>query len=140
MLEIILEPEHIQIGSEAVPYYSYYFDIWDRHGDPGLPVLRRVVAQWADAVERLCQSQPTVYLPFSLDDEVVEAFRARLMGDKVAFRRVALVANGWAIHLDNLLDFMQQDHPIYQQDAQDFGAYELAEIISALRGARIHAA
>ena len=45
-----------------------------------------------------------------------------------------------SIDLDNLLEFMQQDHRIYHQYAQDFGVYELTEITPALRSAMIHAA
>src|SRR5262245_17690365 len=113
MLEIIVEPKRIRIGPDAICYYPYYFDIWARRGDSGLPVVRRVLAQWADAIERLCPTRPTAYLPFSLDDESVEAFRASLKGDHVALRSVVLEANGWAIDLDHLLEFMQQDHGIY---------------------------
>ena len=55
--------------------------------DSDLPVRHRVIAQWADASERLAPSQPTVYLPFSLHDEYVEAFRAHLTGDALKASR-----------------------------------------------------
>ncbi len=140
MLEIVIEPKRIRIGRDSISYDDYYFNVWDDGKDPSVPIERRVVAQWADAIERLGPSQSTAYLPFSLEDQSVEAFRARLIGDKVALRRVVVEANGYALDLDNLHEFMQQDHRILQQYPQDFGAYERSDLIAGLRSARIDAA
>jgi hypothetical protein len=140
MLEIVIESQRIRIGPDAIPYDSYYFVLWDRQGDPGPPVVRRVLAQWADAVERLRSAQSTVYLPFSLDDQSVEAFKARLVDHKVALRCVTLAENGYMINLDDVNDFIQEAHRVLHEYPQDFGAYERADLVAALRNARIDAA
>ena len=139
MLEIVIESTRIRIGPGAIPYDSYWFG-WNPQGDPVPSVVRRVLAQWADAVERLSSGQSTVYLPFSLEDESVEAFRARLADHSVSLRCVTIAANGYLISLDVLNDFMQEAHRILHEDPQDFGAYERADLVAALRNARIDAA
>lgn len=138
MLEIVIESTRIRIGSGAVPYDGYYFGFSD--GSSVELVLRRVLAQWADAVERLSNTEPTVYLPFSLDDEWVEAFRARLTDDQVSLRRVRLGENGYLVNVDDLKDFMHEAHRIEHEEPQAFGSYERTDFVAALRNARIDAA
>ena len=148
MLAIVIERKHIRIGPDVVPYDSYYFGVWDaqiRKGlrpasDPNLPVEHRVIAQWADAIERLAISQPTVYLPFSLHDEYVEAFSAHLTDSNVALRWVDLKVNGFSINLDNIYGFGQFDHPRIEQHRKDLGTYERSDLIAGLRSARFDAA
>ena len=142
MLEIVIKPKRLRIGRDSIGYDDYYYGVWDHnHGkDPAVPIECRVLAQWADAIERLGSSQSTADLPYSLEDESVEAFRARLIGDKVALRRVVLEGNGYLLDLDNLSEFMQQNHRLLEQDPQDFGVYVRSDLIAGLRSARIDAA
>jgi hypothetical protein len=151
MLEIVIERERIRIGPDSVPYDSYFFGVWDWKRRKGLlagerpaseldlPAELRVIAQWADAIERLAPGQPPVYLPFGLYDESVEAFSAHLTGNNVVLRWVVVEVNGYAINLDNLLKFMYFDHRI-EQHRKDFGTYDRSDLIIGLRSARFDAA
>jgi len=140
MLEIVIESTRIRIGPDAVPYDGYYFGFSDGPESSVEHVLRRVLAQWADAVERLTNTESTVYLPFSLDDEWVEAFRARLTVHQVSLRCVRVAKNGYMVNVDDLKDFMQEAHRIEHEEPKDFGSYARTDFVAALRNVRIDAA
>ena len=60
MLEIFIDSKRIRMGPDAVPYDSYWLgwaavDVfgWDHQPDAVERVVQRVLAQWADAIERL---------------------------------------------------------------------------------------
>jgi|SRR5579859_7909962 len=138
MLEIVIESARIRIGPDAVPYDGYWFG-WDPQGASVERVLQSVLAQWAPALARLNASE-SLYLPFSLDDESVEAFRAHLADHKVSLRCVTLRENGYMVNLADLNDFMHGAHRIIREDPQDFATYERRDLVAALQNVRIDAA
>ena len=135
-MKTLIKNTEIQIGGESVRYYPYYFGIEDYDRDHRLCV-KDVLSQWSVALRNLGTVYDVLHLPYSLDDESCWCFRATLGEGKVSLRCVEVSANGYAMALNDLTADMTSEYKYFHEMPQDFGVYELDELIESLVQAEI---
>jgi hypothetical protein len=132
-VKVKITRESIELGDRSVPYYAYYFDQWwNDDAKDRLIVVKKVLSQWADALDNATEGQ-ALYLPYSLDDQEVESFKAEVHGNEVTLRCVEVNWNGYSIALDDLSDFIYQTHELWNESPEIFGVYDKEDLIAALR-------
>jgi len=135
-MKTLIKNSIIQIGDYSVAYYPYYFEIEDYERDHRLCV-KDVMSQWAAALRQLGSVYDVLHLPYSLDDESCWCFRATLGEGKVSIRCVEVSANGYTMALNDLAEVMTSEYKYFHEMPQDFGVYELEELIESLIQAEI---
>ena len=134
-MRVRITREKIEIDGKSVSYYPYYFDQWwNEEAEDRLVVVKKVVARWADELDK-AEEDRTLYLPYSLDDEAVECFQAQVRGEEVVFRCVEVKCNGYAIDLNGLGEFIVYPHELWSGRPEAFGTYNKPALVSALRNA-----
>jgi hypothetical protein len=134
-MTVIITREKIEIDDEGVSYYPYYFDQWwNTEAEDRLVVVKKVLAQWADGIAQSAENC-TLYLPYSLNDEEIECFEARVHGDEVVFRCVGVNWNGYSVDLDDLGEFIAHPHELGSEKPENFGTYNKNALVDALRKA-----
>lgn len=131
-----IDEGQIILGEQTIRYDPYYVDIVaEEQASNRSAIMQQVLAQWAEAVAGLNQEGQTLFLPYSLDDEWTECFEARLQGHHVVLWCVQVAFNGYSVELNNLSQFMHGAPEVRKKHPENFGQYQQAELVSALRKA-----
>lgn len=73
-----------------------------------------------------------VYLPFSIDDECIEAFEAKRNDERVTLKAVKLDGFGFVPGLDSLSDEIEKDRPVMSSATEEFLSCNCNELIDAV--------
>jgi len=135
-MNVQIDEGQIILDRQTLRYNPYWIDIAaEEVSSNRLAVMQQVLAQWAEAVAGLNREGQTLFLPYSLDDEWTECFEARLQGNYVVLQCVQVAFNGYSVELNNLSQFMHRAPEIRMKYPENFGQYQQAELVSALRKA-----
>lgn len=94
---IQIDNKNIRLGDHCFAYSAYYFDGKARAELTSADALKKFLVQWKRAVIENLGSECVLFLPFSLEDEWVECFKAKLSGEKLSLTHVVVAENGWAL-------------------------------------------
>ena len=148
-MKVIIEQERICIGSDCVRYYPFYFKSWaeDHQRNAGsinsMDVMNTVLQQWADTLAGMGIAYNKLFLPYSLDDESIECFKATAKSPpithscNVTLRCVVVEGNGYSLDLSNLYKFMTTQQTVFEVYPSDFGVYDKDELVQGLSDAKI---
>ncbi len=146
-MKVLIENTRISIDEKALEYYPYYLAIWKDTFDHRVTV-KRVLAQWAIALSSLSSGENAVYLPYYLNDQTCRYLKAELDGEDIILTDLPVVADGWAMDLDDLSreiysepeiieSFGDPEEPFPDSPAQLFGRWRAGDLIDALRNAEV---
>lgn len=136
-MNIQINNKSIKLGSQSLIYDSYYFDSEEYKSLTNGAVLKEILAQWARALIALANENRTLFLPFNLEDEWIECFKATQNGGKIIFKHVWVNENGWTLNVSDLSSFITLPHETFKESPEVFAEYNKEEIISALINARV---
>jgi hypothetical protein len=122
-MNIALSGEVLSIGRDSVRVNARYVTAAD------VVALSKV---WLDRLKHLRHRGEQVQLPFSVDDEYVEAFVARLEGRTVSLRVVHLEGIGFDHGIDNLVEHAVQARRIVKECAYPMGQYDIDVFTEAI--------
>lgn len=119
-MKLVVESDRLCFDGDAVRYESRYLAPAD---------FPRIIAEW---VRRL-RTEPTetIQLPFSIDDEYVEAFEVK-GGEAIELRVVRLDNIGYVHKVDPLIDSLTRQLPIVHRYPQPFLCMNKEELVAAL--------
>ncbi len=135
-MNVQVDEQLITLDGQRLRYYPYYVDLAAREkGQDRINAVRSMLAQWASALANLSSEDQILFLPYSLDDEVVECLAAQLKGDQIILRCVEVVADGCLINLGNLHSFIHASHETWKQYPKALLQCPKEELVAALRSA-----
>src|SRR6185503_7704117 len=101
-MKVEINSKQINIDDKMLNYYTYYFGIWDNPERDHLQVFKSVIKQWALALDNIKSESETLFLPYSLDDEVIECLKVTKQDEKIILQCITVDGNGYAVNLDDL--------------------------------------
>ncbi len=108
-MEVTLDERQIVIDGKPLPYYDYYVRLHaEDKGITPLAVMRRVLLQWARAVEGVCPNAGTALLPYELDDQFTECLLAERHNERVTLRFAQYGWNGYSVDLSDLWPIIER--------------------------------
>jgi len=135
-MEIQIDSKRLKIGEHRVKYSAYYFDVEEYTDLSEAAALKEILVQWAGALSNLDNGR-TLFLPFSLDDEWIECFKASESGERITLKYVWVSEGGWSVDVSDLGEFMTSEHEIHKELPEVFGEYRKEDFILALLNARV---
>jgi hypothetical protein len=133
---IQIDSNNVRLGDHCFAYSAYYLD--GKRAAATLTsaeALKEFLVQWKRAVLENLGSECVLFLPFNLEDEWVECFKAKLNGGKLSLTHVVVADTGWALPIENLNRFILSSHEILRESDELFGLLGVQEFIEALSGA-----
>jgi hypothetical protein len=91
-----------------------------------------IVLSWRSRLDFLIENGRAVYLPFSIDEETIEAFEAELRGSQVRLRVVRLDGIGYVHGHDPLMEAINRDRPVVFSRQSEFLTCDKASLLTAL--------
>ena len=148
-MRVAIEQERILIDEKVLNYYPYYFAIWKDGIDHRL-VAKKVLSQWASAIETLETGREAVYLPYYLNDQICRFLKAEADDSEVVLTSLDVYEDGWAIDLDDISremystpriaeSFFDVHGRFHDNSPELLGRFNASELIEALRAAEIRA-
>ena len=135
-MSVQFDTKRIIIFGDGLFYDTYYLSIAaELTGQRYEAIVKQVLGQWAEILADVQPDQETVFLPFSVGDEFVECLAATRTGRQIVLRSVSVDIEGHTLDLLNLHEFMVGLQEISQQYPENFGVYDQAELIRALKEA-----
>ncbi len=130
-MEIQIDSKRLKIGEHSVKYSAYYFDVEEYNDLSEAAALKEILVQWAGALTNLDNGR-ALFLPFSLDDEWIECFKASQSGERITLKHVWVSEDGWSVDVSDLGEFMTSEHEIRKELPEVFGEYRKEDFILAL--------
>lgn len=123
-MKIEIDNERIRIGPDSVRYCPFYLNV---------KTLKVIVKKWLPLLRNLSHEKDETLLPYSLDDEFIEAFRTTLRNNYITLRCVILDAVGFDSDIDKVEDYIFRPAKVIKEYPQEFGRYKKDELLTALR-------
>jgi hypothetical protein len=102
MLEITVKNGLLVFGQDAIRY--------DGEGTT-FAELKQMIGTWGARLRAAPMLGASVYLPFGISDDWIEAFEVEGDGDVVSLRAVELEAVGYTPAMDSLMDEIEDPRP-----------------------------
>jgi hypothetical protein len=136
-MEIKIDNKAFSFGRNRFTYNLYYFDS-EKYGAPTLGgVFKKVLIEWAHALENISGQNVSFFLPYAPDDQETECLKLSPLHERFVVERVTVKESGFNINIDNLEEFITAPHEIYAESAEVLGEFDRRELVSALRNAQI---
>ena len=146
-MRVQIQEKNLLVDRTSLEYYPYYFAIWKDASDHRVTV-KRVLIQWAEALETLRTEGDVVYLPYYLDDQMCKYLKAQRIDSNVQLSDLLVAADGWALDLDDLSreiysapevidNYVDSDGNRVEYEPRVFGQFAIKDLIEALRIATI---
>lgn len=129
---IEVDDEKLTIAGRSFAYSAYYFEFRDVSDLTSAKALKLVLGQWKKVLMESPGTDRILFLPYSLEDEWVECFKATLSGEMVSLTETYVDENGWAVRIDDLRNFMLSPHDILQESSTPCASLPTRELIEAL--------
>jgi hypothetical protein len=129
---IEVDDEKLTLAGRSFSYSAYYFEFTDVPNLTSATALKLVLRQWKNVLMESLGTGRTLFLPYSLEDEWVECFRAILSGEMVSLTETHVDENGWAVRIDDLRNFMLSPHNILKESSTPCISLLTRELIEAL--------
>jgi len=113
---IQIDNKNVRLGDHCFAYSAYYLiGKTARATLTSADALKKFLVQWKRAVLENLGSECVLFLPFNLEDEWVECFKAKLSGGKLSLTHVVVAENGWALPIEDLNRFILSAHEILKE-------------------------
>jgi hypothetical protein len=132
---IQIDNKNIRLGVHCFAYSAYYLDDNAPGEFTSVDFLKKVLVQWKRSVTENLANECILFLPFSLEDEYVECFKANLNGGQLSLTHVLVAENGYALPIQNLNEFILSSHEIREESDELFGPLSVQEFIDGLSAA-----
>jgi hypothetical protein len=129
---IEVDDEKLTIAGRSFSYSAYYFEFRDVSNLTSAKALRLVLAQWKNVLMESLGTDRILFLPYSLEDEWVECFKATLSGEMVSLTETYVDENGWAVSIDDLRNFMLSPHNILKESSTPCASLAGRDLIESL--------
>jgi hypothetical protein len=135
-MNVQVDEQLITLDGQRLRYDPYYVDLAAREkGRNRIDVVRSMLAQWASALANLSSEDQILFLPYSLDDELIECLAAQLKGDQIILRCVEVMAGGCMISLRDFHSFIHASHETWKEYPKALLQCPKEELVAALRSA-----
>ena len=130
MIEV--DDRTLALAGRSFPYSAYYLDFKDVPNLTSRTSLKIVLADWMTALIESLGTDRVLFLPYSLEDEWVECFKATLSGEMVSLTEVYVNENGWAVNILDLTGFILSPHSILKESSTPFATVPVQDLIDSL--------
>lgn len=122
-MKIRVENSCLFLDDEAVRYNSSCISIND---------MMQIVSGWRRRLASVVESGGVVYLPFSIDEDHIEAFEAVLDGSRLRLRVVKLAGSGFVPGVDDVMTEICRDSAVVERYTRELLTCGNAAMLSAL--------
>lgn len=126
-MEIRISDGLLSFDSVSVRYDKRYLSPAD---------VVEMLTEWIPRLMNEVSCRQPIYLPFSIDDEFLEAFEVEDHGEQVSLRAVKLDGMGYVPEVDPLLDELKKEHrPVLERRAQELLTCDKKQLLDAVKQA-----
>jgi hypothetical protein len=125
MFDVKVEKDGLlKIGPDVVSYVQHFISA---------ATLENIIRKWVPLLQSLSAESNEVLLPYSLDDEFIEAFKATYRYGFVELRCVTLDAIGFDPEIDNAEEYVFQPWRVIKEYPKSFANFKKQLLLTAIR-------
>ena len=133
MIQINVDGERIKLNEDSVLIDIYLIEeLFSK--DPKTNLKKVYTILFTGWLKSLDSEHRQFYLPYSIDDEFVETFRATKDGNLIVLKCVSLYVFSFDFKVEEnfVYEFSLKNHEIAKEYPDNFGEYDIVEFKNAL--------